>query len=351
MPPELIELGRACRAERWKELWRIRLPYAIPFIFSGLKAAISLAVVGAVVAEFVNADRGLGFLIATSTAFFKVPMAWGALIILSVMGIVLFQIVVIVERVFFPWSPGIDKPVVCNQVERARSCAKRQTVIRGGRVLDIKAHRAPPADILIEGDTIVEIGPPGMAAPADAKVDRRQRRLMHPGLVNGHTHSHGNLGKGMGDRWTLELLLTAAPWISGNRTLEDKYLSHLIGAVEMLLKGCTACYDLTAEFPLPTVEGLDACAQAYADAGMRAVLAPMVADISFYRGDPGPDGASAGRPAEGRRALPAGALQGKPRRDEAGAAMAGSFDRELVGPAVAPTIPHHCSDEFMRGLR
>ena len=94
------------------ELWRIRLPYAVPFIFTGLKAAIALAVVGAVVAEFVNSDAGLGYLIQTSTAFFKVQLAWGALIILSLMGIVLFQIVVAVERIFFPWSPGIDKPSV-----------------------------------------------------------------------------------------------------------------------------------------------------------------------------------------------------------------------------------------------
>ena len=110
--PELIELGRSCKANRWTELWRIRLPYAVPFIFTGLKAAIALAVVGAVVAEFVNSDAGLGYLIQTSTAFFKVQLAWGALIILSVMGIVLFQIVVAVERIFFPWSPGIDKPPV-----------------------------------------------------------------------------------------------------------------------------------------------------------------------------------------------------------------------------------------------
>ena len=80
VPPELIELGRACRASRWRELVRIRLPYAMPFIFSGLKAAITLSVVGAVVGEFVNADRGLGYLIVTSTAFFQVPLAWGALI-------------------------------------------------------------------------------------------------------------------------------------------------------------------------------------------------------------------------------------------------------------------------------
>ncbi|HJQ57932.1 MAG TPA: ABC transporter permease [Vineibacter sp.] len=112
VPPELIELGRACKANRWTELWRIRLPYAVPFIFSGLKAAIALAVVGAVVAEFVNADAGLGYLIQTSTAFFKVELAWGALLILSILGIILFQIVVVIERVFFPWSQGSEAPTV-----------------------------------------------------------------------------------------------------------------------------------------------------------------------------------------------------------------------------------------------
>src|SRR6266550_1045877 len=112
VPPELIELGRACRASRWRELWRIRLPYAVPFIFSGLKAAITLSVVGAVVGEFVNADKGLGYLIVTSTAFFQVPLAWGALVLLSLLGIILFQAVVIIEQVFFPWAVDADKQAV-----------------------------------------------------------------------------------------------------------------------------------------------------------------------------------------------------------------------------------------------
>ena len=131
------------------------------------------------------------------------------------------------------------------------------TILRGGRVLDIAAGTADFADILIDGDTIREIGPPGLPAPADAVEISAARRLLHPGLVNAHTHGHGNLGKGMGDRWTLELLLTAAPWITGNRTLEDRYLSTQLGAVEMVMKGCTACYDLSFEWPLPTAEGLD----------------------------------------------------------------------------------------------
>ena len=91
------------------------------------------------------------------------------------------------------------------------------TVLRGGLVLDIRAGTADPADILIEDDTIREVGPPGCAAPAEAREISAARRLIHPGLINAHTHAHGNLAKGMGDRWTLELLLTAAPWLGGNR--------------------------------------------------------------------------------------------------------------------------------------
>jgi NitT/TauT family transport system permease protein len=103
-PPELIELGRSLRAGRWKQMLRIRLPYAVPFIFGGLKVATALAVVGAVVGEFVSANAGLGYLITTSMAFFRGPVAWGAMVILSALGIALFHLVGLVERVCFPWS-------------------------------------------------------------------------------------------------------------------------------------------------------------------------------------------------------------------------------------------------------
>ena len=109
VPAEYLELCRACRASRWRELRRVRLPYAVPFIFSGLKVAITLAVVGAVVGEFVAADTGLGYLIQSSTAFFKTPLAFGAIVILALIGIALFQAVVAIERIFFPWSVSEDR--------------------------------------------------------------------------------------------------------------------------------------------------------------------------------------------------------------------------------------------------
>jgi 5-methylthioadenosine/S-adenosylhomocysteine deaminase len=222
------------------------------------------------------------------------------------------------------------------------------TILRGGRVLDIAAGTADFADILIEDDTIREIGPPGCPAPDGALEIAATRRLLHPGLVNAHTHGHGNLAKGMGDRWTLELLLSAAPWITGNRTAEDGYLSTQLGAVEMVLKGCTACYDLSFEWPLPSIDGFALAGKAYADIGMRTVVAPMIADRSFYEAIPGLMGAlppplqervAALRlpPAEATLAAVRHALRDWP------------FDRESVRPAIAPTIPHHCSDAFILG--
>jgi guanine deaminase len=222
------------------------------------------------------------------------------------------------------------------------------TIIRGGLVLDIRAGTAEPADILIEDDTIRDIGPPGLAAPEGAREITASRRLIHPGLINAHTHSHGNLGKGMGDRWTLELLLAAAPWIGGNRTRDDIHLSAQIGAVEMVLKGCTALYDLFFEWPVPSSEGIAAVGAAYDEVGIRAVIAPMVADRSFYEVIPGLADALPASLRERVAALrlPPGEATLKAIRD---ALHDWRFDRDRIRPAVAPTIPHHCSDDFILG--
>jgi NitT/TauT family transport system permease protein len=63
-------------------------------------------VIGAVVGEFVAADKGLGYMITSSSAYFRTPLAFGAMILLSLMGIILFQAVVFIEAVLFPWSAG-----------------------------------------------------------------------------------------------------------------------------------------------------------------------------------------------------------------------------------------------------
>ena len=103
-PEELIELSRSLRAPRSREYIQIRLPYAVPYIFSALKVCVTLAVIGAVVAEFVAAQRGLGYLILYDTSLFKVPQAFAALVILVCMSLALYQLVALVERRLFPWA-------------------------------------------------------------------------------------------------------------------------------------------------------------------------------------------------------------------------------------------------------
>jgi NitT/TauT family transport system permease protein len=103
-PSEMLELSRSLRAEPWRCMIDIRLPYALPYIFSALKVSITLSLIGAVVAEFVAAERGLGYFIQFSTVYFKLHQAFGALIILVALNITLFKSVDVAQRVFAPWS-------------------------------------------------------------------------------------------------------------------------------------------------------------------------------------------------------------------------------------------------------
>lgn len=105
-PPELVELSRSLRAPISREITQIRLPFAVPYIFSALKISVTLAVIGAVVSEFVAADKGLGYFIQFSTSMFQVQNAWAGLIVLVLMSLTLFQIVSAIQRIWFPWSLG-----------------------------------------------------------------------------------------------------------------------------------------------------------------------------------------------------------------------------------------------------
>lgn len=85
------------------------MPSAIPHIFSALKVSITLSVIGAVVAEFVAAERGLGYAILFSTSSFKVPTAFANLAVLVMLSLLLFRTVSAVQRLFFDWSLAAAK--------------------------------------------------------------------------------------------------------------------------------------------------------------------------------------------------------------------------------------------------
>lgn len=218
-------------------------------------------------------------------------------------------------------------------------------VVEGGLVLnhDLSAHKR---DIVVQDGAIVDVVPAG-GGPASARRMNASDRAIIPGLVNAHVHGHGNLAKGLvEDRWPLELFLNALPGLSGNQTAHDKYLNGLLGAVEMIRKGSTTACDLFAEFPAPSLEGITAVAQAYTDVGVRAVVAPMVADLTFHQAYPALlDEMSADLRDE---ALSIVMGEGSLILDRVEAlASDWRFDRDRIRLGIAPSIPLHCSDAFL----
>jgi NitT/TauT family transport system permease protein len=103
-PTELVELMRSLNASRAQEFFKLRLRYAMPQIFTGFKVAISLAVIGAVISEFVGATKGLGYVIQQSGASADTTLAFAAITLLSVMSIVLFYGLVLLEHLLLPWA-------------------------------------------------------------------------------------------------------------------------------------------------------------------------------------------------------------------------------------------------------
>ena len=104
---DMLDLVRSMGAGRLKLLLRVRMPTALPHMFAGLKIAICLAVVGAIVGEFVGSDNGLGYLILTAAGSLDGPMTWAALVVLVAMGVGLFALVSWVEAMVIPWHVSI----------------------------------------------------------------------------------------------------------------------------------------------------------------------------------------------------------------------------------------------------
>lgn len=98
--PELVYVARSMGATDWQLFWKVRLRYALPSLFGGLKVAITLAVVGAIVAEFVGADKGLGYIIQVANGHLDTPLLLAAVVVISIIGIALYLIVEQFEALF-----------------------------------------------------------------------------------------------------------------------------------------------------------------------------------------------------------------------------------------------------------
>ncbi|HEY5633501.1 MAG TPA: ABC transporter permease [Burkholderiaceae bacterium] len=101
---DLIDLGRVFNAPKWMVFVKIRVPNAYPYILSALKITATAAVVGAIVGEFVASQRGLGYVIITSQSSMNTPVAFAALVWISILGLVLFGLVAALSRLLAPWA-------------------------------------------------------------------------------------------------------------------------------------------------------------------------------------------------------------------------------------------------------
>jgi NitT/TauT family transport system permease protein len=106
-PVEMIQLARALAVSGWQTYRKLRIPWALPQIFVGLKLGITLALVGTVVGEFAGGDRGLGYVIVASGGSADTALAFAAIMLLSVISVSLFYLVVVIERLLLPWAREI----------------------------------------------------------------------------------------------------------------------------------------------------------------------------------------------------------------------------------------------------
>lgn len=103
VPPDVTDLGRVLRGRWYDVFFKVKLPSALPSIVAGMKVAISLALVGAIVGEFVSSQRGLGYVIMSAQGTFDTPRVFAALFLLALLGMLLYGALVWLERVAMPW--------------------------------------------------------------------------------------------------------------------------------------------------------------------------------------------------------------------------------------------------------
>ena len=104
--PDQIELFRSLRANGWQSFLKLRLPSAVPFVVAGLRVALILSLVGAVVAEFVGANKGLGALIVGAQGTMNTPLMFAVFVVLTVVGIALSLLADFAERLALRWRYG-----------------------------------------------------------------------------------------------------------------------------------------------------------------------------------------------------------------------------------------------------
>ena len=103
-PPELLKLMRSLGASRLRSLRSVELPASLPYLFSGLKVAATVSVIGAVFGEWAGADEGLGRLVLLANNQLQTPRVYAGIVILTLMAVALFALASLAERLVCPWN-------------------------------------------------------------------------------------------------------------------------------------------------------------------------------------------------------------------------------------------------------
>jgi cytosine/adenosine deaminase-related metal-dependent hydrolase len=225
----------------------------------------------------------------------------------------------------------------------------KRILIRGARLYDHDGdvHQPDVADLMISGGVIERIAP---SIPADgAEVIEAAGRLVIPGFVNAHYHSHDVMMKGLFeempfDVWTLHVNASSY----GRRSHEEVRIRTLIGAAEMLKNGITTVQDFLTVYPAEP-EYIDTVLSAYDEAGIRVVFAiaardRAALDIAPLMNKGLPESilkrmAGTSRPAKDELDFVAGSIR-----------RLGLHPRPLQTWALAPSAPQRCSQELLEGI-
>jgi NitT/TauT family transport system permease protein len=109
VPQEMLDLAKSSRASKWTTFRKIRWPFALPNVFAGLKIAITLAVIGAIVGEYVGGDKGLGFVLIIAAGRLEMDLVFAAVVILVAIGMTSFYTLSFIEQITIPWHESIRK--------------------------------------------------------------------------------------------------------------------------------------------------------------------------------------------------------------------------------------------------
>ena len=224
------------------------------------------------------------------------------------------------------------------------------TVIEGAKLVTLDAELSiiEQGELWIEDgkiSTVCEAG--GFTPAATAEVQRidGSKKIAMPGFVNAHMHSYAGLLKGTVDTIPLDVFMINAIAGAGTREPRDVYVSAMVGCLEMLTTGTTGCLDHFSHRPSHSPEILDTVLQAYADAGLRAAVAPMFSDLPFVETVPFGDD----MPSEQTRAfLPSTPVPHDPYFEMVTDALAKWSNHPTVSVMLGIDSPQRCSDELLR---